>query len=84
MIAAVQDTADGDQFGLNFYTRSSTTTSNDDVNAIPALYLANDNTATFGADVTVPDEAYGAGWNGSLEVPTKNAVYDKIEALGSG
>lgn len=33
-------------------------------------------------DVTVPDEAYGAGWNGSLEVPTKNALYDKIETLG--
>lgn len=34
-------------------------------------------------DVTVPDEAYGAGWNGSLEVPTKNALYDKIETLSS-
>lgn len=33
-------------------------------------------------DLTVPDEAYGAGWNGSLEVPTKNAVYDKIETIG--
>lgn len=27
------------------------------------------------------DEAYGAGWNTSLAVPTKNAVYDKIESL---
>lgn len=40
-------------------------------------------------DVTIPilatdDEAYGAGWNGSLGVPTKNAVYDKIETLGGG
>lgn len=35
-------------------------------------------------DLNVPDEAYGAGWNGSLEVPTKNAVYDKIETLGGG
>jgi hypothetical protein len=35
-------------------------------------------------DLTVPDEAYGAGWNGSLEVPTKNALYDKIETLGGG
>lgn len=33
-------------------------------------------------DLTVPDEAYDAtAWNGSLEVPTKNAVRDKIEAL---
>lgn len=32
--------------------------------------------------VTVLDEAYGAGWNGNNEVPTKNALYDKIETLG--
>lgn len=37
----------------------------------------------FSGDVTVPDEVYGSGWNGSLEVPTKNAVYDKIETLPS-
>ncbi len=35
---------------------------------------------TSSVDIVVPDEAYGSGWNGSLEVPTKNAVYDKIEA----
>lgn len=39
---------------------------------------------TFSYPVNVPDEAYGAGWNGSLEVPTKNALYDKIETLGGG
>lgn len=37
---------------------------------------------TSNVPVEVPDEAYGAGWNGSLEVPTKNALYDKIETLG--
>ncbi len=31
--------------------------------------------------VTVPEEAYGVGWDGALTVPTKNALYDKIEAL---
>jgi hypothetical protein len=36
---------------------------------------------TFSDAVNVPDEAYGAGWNGNTEVPTKNAVYDKIETL---
>lgn len=36
------------------------------------------------ADQSVPDETYGAGWDGSLEVPTKNAIYDKIESLTSG
>jgi hypothetical protein len=39
---------------------------------------------TFEQDVKVPDEAYGAGWNGSVEVPTKNALYDKIETLSGG
>lgn len=41
--------------------------------------------ATFSGNIIVPDEAYDAtAWNGSLEVPTKNAVRDKIEALGGG
>ncbi len=35
-------------------------------------------------NISVPDQAYGAGWNGSLEVPTKNAIYDKIETMGGG
>jgi len=36
----------------------------------------------FTGDVTVQDEAYDAtAWNGSLEVPTKNAVRDKIDAM---
>jgi Protein of unknown function (DUF2793) len=34
--------------------------------------------AAFAADVSVPDEAFGTGWNGSLEVPTKNAVFDAV------
>jgi len=33
-------------------------------------------------DLTVTDEAYGVGWDGSVEVPTKNALYDKIQTLG--
>jgi hypothetical protein len=35
-------------------------------------------------DLEVADETYGSGWNGSNEVPTKNAVYDKIESMSSG
>lgn len=42
-----------------------------------------DGTTDLG-NLQVEDEAYGAGWNGSLEVPTKNAIYDKIETLGGG
>lgn len=33
------------------------------------------------ATATVNDDTYGAGWNGSNLVPTKNAVYDKIETI---
>jgi len=33
--------------------------------------------------VSVTDDAYAAGWNGSTNVPTKNAVYDKIETFGT-
>ena len=40
--------------------------------------------ATFAGDISVPDEAYGVGWNGSAEVPTKNAIYDKIEDILDG
>ena len=51
---------------------------------VPTVALDVVGAGAFTLDVTVPDEVYGAGWNGSLEVPTKNAVYDKIETLGGG
>ncbi len=38
---------------------------------------------TFSSDPIIPDEVYGAGWNGSLEPPTKNALYNKIEAISN-
>ena len=34
-------------------------------------------------NVSVLDAAYGVSWNGSTDVPTKNAVYDKIETLAT-
>jgi hypothetical protein len=35
--------------------------------------------------VSTTDEAYDAtAWNGNTEVPTKNAIRDKIESLGTG
>jgi len=37
---------------------------------------------TSNVDVAVPDNAYAAGWNASVLVPTRNAVYDIIETLG--
>lgn len=39
--------------------------------------------ALFTGNVTVVDDAYAAGWNGSAYVPTKNAIYDKIESLST-
>jgi len=53
-------------------------TDDGDLKFIPA-----NGTVIVSGDVTVTDEAYGAGWNGSLEVPTKNAVYDKIETIAA-
>jgi len=44
---------------------------------------ANLTGGTFSGDISVPDEAYGVGWDASVEVPTKNAIYDKIETLGA-
>lgn len=38
----------------------------------------------YGARVSVRDDPYGAGWNGSTNVPTKNALYDKIETIVAG
>lgn len=52
--------------------------------AVEGKTLANfTDGGTFAADISVPDEAYGSGWNGSAEVPTKNAIYDKIQTLSS-
>lgn len=68
------DNSDGDKYKI-----SATL---DLANAIFTLDTSG-NIVTPG-DISVADEVYGVGWNGSLEVPTKNAVYDKIETLGGG
>lgn len=36
------------------------------------------------ATVAVDTEAYGVGWSGDLTVPTKDALYTKIESLAGG
>ena len=54
LIAASQDTADGDQIGLKFYTRNLTVTGNDDLNTTPALHLKSDNTVAISANTTTP------------------------------
>lgn len=47
--------------------------------------IANlDDVQTFASDISVPDDAYDAtSWNGNFEVPTKNAIRDKIESMAS-
>lgn len=48
------------------------------------LGLGTSDTPAF-VDVTVTTEPYDAAdWNGDLTVPTKDAVRDKIEAMGAG
>ncbi len=59
-------------------TINSDGTNNTGRAALGAVNIAGD---TMTGDLIVPDEAYGSAWNGSLEVPTKNAVYDKIQTL---
>ena len=34
-------------------------------------------------NIDMPADTYGPAWNGSTELPTKNAIYDKIETLGT-
>lgn len=41
------------------------------------------NGSSGNGSLTVADDAYASGWNGSTQVPTKNALYDKIETLAS-
>lgn len=49
-----------------------------------ALSIDENQDAEFFGSVVVPDEAYGVSWDGSLEVPTKNALYDKIQTISGG
>jgi hypothetical protein len=56
-----------------------------EVDDVAVMTIADTGPVTFAQDVSVPDEVYDAtAWNGNLEVPTKNAIRDKIEALGTG
>lgn len=80
-----------DALGLNFGKRT-------DAFGTPSIQMslthggnllintASDNGAKLqvNGDATVTDEAYDAtAWNGSLEVPTKNAIRDKIESISA-
>lgn len=47
----------------------------------PSITTPTISSPTITGSPVVPDEAYGPTWNASLGIPTKNAVYDKIESL---
>lgn len=47
-------------------------------------YDKTTDSATLAGNLSVLDDPYAVGWNGSTNVPTKNAVYDKIETLVTG
>jgi hypothetical protein len=49
----------------------------------PVVYRFNELIDSGGRETSY-DDVYGAGWNGNLEPPTKNAVYDKIETIIAG
>ena len=49
------------------------------------LFLRDSGIAEYEGQMTVSDDAYDAtDWNGNLEVPTKNAIRDKIETIVGG
>lgn len=67
---------------LRFYGNSSTLGAlrGNTVGGLGVLEARGADDAAF-ADVRVLDEVYISAWNGNIAVPTKNAVYDKIESL---
>lgn len=73
---ATNGTASG---GGNVYTSSNNVFTAS--NSFPYLDIG---TLTVTTNLLVADDAYASGWNGSSNVPTKNAVYDKIESLTVG
>jgi hypothetical protein len=54
------------------------------INTASAL-VQRDASGNFAANnITVADDAYSGSWDGGLGVPTKNAIYDKIQSLVFG
>ena len=76
------DGANGDQFMLWNGSVISLITS--PTGTVSYGHFFTPSNATAANFVATADDAYAAGWNGSLGIPTKNALYDKIETLGGG
>lgn len=90
------DTIESDTATNNAKVGFTTELAQDAVGAMVNDSLVYDDTANtlginlnkanvFTADQSVPDDAYDATtWNGNMEVPTKNAIRDKIETMAGG
>lgn len=49
-----------------------------EIDDAPVMTIADTGPVTFAQTVAVPDDAFASSWNGSANVPTKNAVYDQV------
>lgn len=56
---------------------------NGDSSITGQMTLDNSGNLVVNGNVSVTDEIYGISWNGSTNIPTKNAIYDKIESLST-
>lgn len=54
------------------------------IGLVERLRISSTGIITSKGEISVPNEAYGVGWGGNNTVPTKNAIYDKIETLVGG
>lgn len=61
--------------GSNYYSATVGSAGSVTLNAVGAS-----SAFTFSDAVNVPDDAYASGWNGSTQVPTKNAIWDAIQS----
>jgi hypothetical protein len=84
--AHIVDTSAAHAASAISYTGGTGMSATDVESAIDELANEKANLAggTFTGAVAVPDDAYAVGWNGSANVPTKNAIYDKIESILDG
>lgn len=82
-IGAVQDTADGDQFGLQFFTRAQIATTNNALNGNYALHLTYDNQVKIASDgglvisktaVTAPEASDGNVFSGTYTPTLTNTT----------
>jgi hypothetical protein len=71
-----------EDYKMRFLTHIAT--GNTVLGALGTIDINSGSTTSFNVAPLVPDDAYGSGWNGQLNVPTRNAIYDKIESILDG